>query len=167
MPLPAFLCAFLISLTVFPTSSAVGDDTLTAYEVLEEYDFPVGLLPKGVTGYELNTTTGKFSVYLNETCSYSIDDYKLKYKSTITGVISKDKLKSLKGVSVKVLLFWLSISEVIRDDDELEFSVGVASADFSVSNFDESPQCGCGFDCVNGGRRRNVKFNWNPFVSSS
>ncbi|KAJ4727704.1 DUF538 family protein [Melia azedarach] len=82
--------------------------TKTAYEVLQEYDFPVGLLPKGVTGYELDISTVK----------------------------------------------------VIRDDDELEFSVGIASADFAVSNFDESPTCGCGFDCL------SLNFN-HPLLTSS
>ncbi|KAA8549147.1 hypothetical protein F0562_000831 [Nyssa sinensis] len=93
--------------------------------------FSISLLSACVIDYELDTSTGKFSVYLNETCTYSVDDYELKYKSTITGVISKDKLKSLNGVTVKVLFFWLSITEVIRDNDELEFSVGIASADFA------------------------------------
>jgi hypothetical protein len=38
--------------------------------------------------------------------------------------------------------------KVTRADDELEFCVGIASADFAVRNFDESPSCGRGFDCV-------------------
>ncbi|GAB2295617.1 hypothetical protein Dimus_029773 [Dionaea muscipula] len=128
---------------------ASGNSKLTAYEVLEEYGFPIGLLPKGVVGYELNSTTGAFEVYFNKTCTYSIDSYELKYKKTVSGVISMDELKSLKGISVKVWWFWFSIKEVVRDDDELEFNVGVATADFAVSKFDKCPSCGCGFDCVN------------------
>ncbi|KAJ4727703.1 Protein of unknown function, DUF538 [Melia azedarach] len=134
--------------------------TKTAYEVLQEYDFPVGLLPKGVTGYELDISTGEFSVYFNGSCTFSIDSYELKYKSTITGVITEDKLSSLSGIKVKVLFLWLNIVKVIRDDDELEFSVGIASADFAVSNFDESPTCGCGFDCL------SLNFN-HPLLTSS
>ncbi|GLT42439.1 hypothetical protein SLA2020_164370 [Shorea laevis] len=111
--LPLLLLLLLTSSAVPYASSAIS--TLTAYEVLEEYDFPIGLLPKGVLGYKLNSST--------------------------------DKLKSLSGIKVKVLFFWLSIKEVIRDGDELEFSVGIASADFPVSNFNECPTCGCGFDC--------------------
>ncbi|XP_057475033.1 uncharacterized protein At5g01610-like [Actinidia eriantha] len=154
MSSPAIHCVFLIVLITLSTSpSASGDDNLSAYQVLEEYDFPVGLLPTGVLGYELDTSTGKFKAYLNGSCSFTISDYKLKYKSTITGVIAKDKLKSLKGISVKVLFLWLNIAEVIRDGDEIEFSVGIASADFPVDSFVESPQCGCGFDCVSGGRK--------------
>ncbi|PKI51649.1 uncharacterized protein At5g01610-like [Punica granatum] len=152
-----FLCTILIFFLTSSTSlaSRSNGNNLTAYEVLEEYDFPVGLLPKGVLSYELNKSTGEFSVYLNGSCTYSIDSYELKYKSKITGVISTDKLKSLSGIKVKVLFLWLSIVEVVKDDDELEFSVGIASADFPVSNFDESPTCGCGFDCETLRRKKN------------
>lgn len=105
-------------------------------------------------------------MYLNGTCTFSIDSYELKYKSTITGVISKDKISSLSGIKVKVLILWLNIVTVTRDGDELDFSVGIASADFPVSNFLESPTCGCGFDCVNGiNIARNGKSN--RFVSSA
>ncbi|KAL3531486.1 hypothetical protein ACH5RR_010808 [Cinchona calisaya] len=138
------LCTIFIFLAIFSNSN----DALTAYQVLEEYDLPVGLLPKGVTSYELDSSTGEFTVYLNETCTFTIEGYKLKYKTQITGVISKDALKDLSGVQVKILFFWLNLQEVTRDGDELIFSVGIASADFPLSNFAQSPQCGCGFDCA-------------------
>ncbi|XP_021805195.1 uncharacterized protein At5g01610-like [Prunus avium] len=163
-PKETLLCLSLFLLVSFSTPSASVNDELTVYQVLEEYDFPVGILPKGVLGYELNNSTGKFSVYLNGTCTFSIDSYKLKYKSTITGVITDDKISSLSGIKVKVLFLWLSIVKVIRDDDELEFSVGIGSADFPVSNFVESPTCGCGFDCVNG---KGSKIKINNLVSSA
>ncbi|TKY61771.1 hypothetical protein E2542_SST11622 [Spatholobus suberectus] len=124
-------------------------EELSAYDVLEKYDLPVGLLPQGATGYELNEKNGQFTAYLNGTCYFSVQSYELKYKSTIKGVISKGKLAKLKGVRVKVELLWLKIVEVTREGDDLQFSLGVASAVFSVDSFSESPQCGCGFDCNN------------------
>lgn len=144
---PCFILFFLISSSVTTQSPASPDDKLTAYEVLESCDFPVGLLPKGVVDYELDSSTGEFTVQLNETCTFSIESYELKYKSTITGVISKDKVTNLSGIRVKVLILWLNVVEVTRDGDDLDFSVGIASASFPVSNFVESPTCGCGFDC--------------------
>ncbi|XP_034227201.1 uncharacterized protein LOC117636680 [Prunus dulcis] len=144
-PLLVFPFALLLFIL---SSSAYSDDTLSAYEMLQQYDFPIGLLPKGVTGYELDRDTGNFKAYFNGTCSFSLENsYQLRYRSTITGVLSKDRLKNLKGVSVKVLFFWIDIVEVVRNGDELQFSVGIASADFSIDNFEESPQCGCGFAC--------------------
>ncbi|XP_030486487.2 uncharacterized protein LOC115703128 isoform X2 [Cannabis sativa] len=111
-----FLVLFFLMSFTTPLSS-----TSTAYEVLEGYDFPVGLLPKGVLGYKLDNFTGK---------------------------ITSNKLYYLSGIEVKIAFFWLKIVSVTRNNDELEFSVGFASANFDVSNFEESPTCGCGFDCV-------------------
>ncbi|RXI02560.1 hypothetical protein DVH24_002638 [Malus domestica] len=228
MSLATILAVFVL-LSPFYTSStasANGDGSRSVYDAIEEFNFPMGLLPKGVTGYELDNGNGRFRAYLNGSCSFSlegsyqlkykstitgtispnklssltgvsvkvlflwldivevtrsgdnlefsvgiasaafpidnfyecpqcgftIDSYKLKYKSTITGVVTTDKISSLSGIEVRVLFLWLSLVSVTRDDDELELSVGIASANFPVSNFDESPTCGCGFDCVNGKR---------------
>ncbi|KAF8401443.1 hypothetical protein HHK36_012382 [Tetracentron sinense] len=161
MSLMAFLCLILLCLTPL----MADEDTPTVYDALKEYDFPVGLLPKGVVGYDLDKATGKFSAYLNGTCSFSLENsYQLRYKSTITGIISRDKLTNLKGVSVKVLLFWINIVEVVRDGEELEFSVGILSANFAIDNFVECAQCGCGLDCVN---NQVTRIKTNAFVSSS
>ncbi|KAJ4956990.1 hypothetical protein NE237_013773 [Protea cynaroides] len=159
---PAVLLCF--SLLCFASLMAANGEP-TAYELMQSYDFPVGLLPKGVSGYDLKNSTGKFCVYLDETCTFSLENsYELKYKSTIKGYIAKDKLSELEGISVKVGLFWFNIIEVTRSSEELDFSVGIASADFPVENFDESPECGCGFDCDNVQLRR---IKTGPFVSSS
>ncbi|KAI8522656.1 hypothetical protein RHMOL_Rhmol13G0013100 [Rhododendron molle] len=175
MSSPAFPCLFLIlllTLRTSPAATAAADDTPTAYQILQEYGFPAGLLPEGVTGYELDKSSGKFKAYLGvtggSTCSFKVVGYELKYESTITGVISKDKISNLKGISVKVLFLWLNIGEVTRDGDDLQLSVGIASANFGVENFEESPRCGCGFDCVNGGDGEGVKLRlkFNRFVTS-
>lgn len=143
-----FVSAILI-FCISTTSFASADDhILSAYQVLQQYDFPMGILPKGVTSYELNRDTGEFAAHLNGTCKFSLEgSYTLEYKSTITGVISRDRLTNLKGVSVKILFFWVSIVEVVRDGNQLQFSVGIASASFPIDNFLESPQCGCGLVC--------------------
>ncbi|CAI9288699.1 unnamed protein product [Lactuca saligna] len=93
MTSPVALLSFLLLSLPLLYSAA----PLTAYEALEQYDFPAGLLPLGVTGYTLNEDTGEFEAYLSETCSYSVEGYDLKYKSTISGKISKDKITDLKG----------------------------------------------------------------------
>ncbi|GLT43189.1 hypothetical protein SLA2020_171590 [Shorea laevis] len=154
--------SFFLLLLFFRSSHA--DDARTAYEILQGYDFPVGLLPKGIVKYDLDPSTGKFHAYWNASCSFSLSgSYQLKYQSTISGYISDKKLTGLTGVSVKVFFFWLNIVEVDRSGDELEFSVGIASAAFSIDNFYESPQCGCGFDCVTA---QVSKLRTKPFVSS-
>ncbi|CAJ1877266.1 unnamed protein product [Sphenostylis stenocarpa] len=137
----------IIFLCILAYAYVTVSEELSAYEVLEKYDLPVGLLPQGVTEYELNQKNGHFTAYLEETCYFSVQSYELKYKSTIKGVISKGKLSKLKGVSVKIEVLWIPITQVTRDGDDLKFSAGVASAGFSTDSFSESPQCGCGFVC--------------------
>lgn len=166
---PAILsCLIVVAMFVAGPSfvqSSNGDERPSAYEVLGDYNFPVGILPKGVIDYDLDSATGKFSAYFNGSCSFSLEgSYQLKYKSTIKGVISKGKLSSLEGVSVKLLFFWVDIVEVSRSGDHLQFSVGIAGADFPIDNFEESPQCGCGLNCK--GSQQVSKSRKNLFVSS-
>ncbi|GLJ10553.1 hypothetical protein SUGI_0130440 [Cryptomeria japonica] len=140
-------CTILTGILMFSPKSC-SSNSLTAYEVLQEYGFPIGLLPANVVSYTLDTSDGSFVVNLNSTCKFKIDSYHLKYKKKFTGTISYDSLKDLDGISVKVWFFYLSINKVLREGDELEFYVGSFSASFPVSNFDVCPQCGCGLDCV-------------------
>ncbi|XP_022155180.1 uncharacterized protein At5g01610-like [Momordica charantia] len=146
---------FLLLLFAFVSFSnplVSAQKALTAYDILQQYGFPVGILPVGVTGYELDRVTGEFSLYLNQKCRFSIESYALEYKPTIKGVISQGRIRNLKGVTVKVLLLWLNIVEVVNDGYDLQFSVGIASANFPIDGFYESPQCGCGFDCGKAGK---------------
>lgn len=153
----------LISNNPFQLVTAADGGYSSAYEILQSYDFPVGLLPKGVTGYYLDEEEGKFNAYFNKSCSFSLEgSYQLKYNSRISGYIAKGKLSKLSGISVKVLFLWLNIVEVSRKGDKLEFSVGIASADFPIDNFDIIPQCGCGLNCDGPVK----KILASPFVSS-
>ncbi|CAN4091404.1 unnamed protein product [Withania somnifera] len=146
--------AVTLLLPLLITASVDGGASLTAYDLLASYDFPVGILPKGVTGYDLDKSTGKFSVHLN------------RYKTTFGGYIAKDRLTSLYGVSVKILFFWLNIDEVVKHGDDLEFSVGIASASFPLDNFLICPQCGCGLNCNSNRNGHIVKIRNSHFVSS-
>ncbi|XP_044471610.1 uncharacterized protein At5g01610-like [Mangifera indica] len=138
----------------------------TAYDMLQKYDFPVGILPKGVLDYDLEQSSGKFSAFLNGSCSFSLEgSYQLKYKPTIKGYISNGKISSLEGVSVKLLFMWVDIVEVSRHGDSLDFSVGIAGAGFPIDNFEECPQCGCGLNCDSQQVRQKIRKN--VFVSSS
>ncbi|GLT79021.1 hypothetical protein SLA2020_505340 [Shorea laevis] len=136
----------------------------TAYEVLGNYNFPIGILPKGVLDYDLDSSSGKFSAFLNGSCSFSLEgSYQLRYKSTIKGYISRGRLSRLEGVSVKLFFMWIDIVEVLRRGDHLEFSVGITGADFPLDNFEECPQCGCGLNCNNQQVRET---RTNPLLSS-
>jgi len=148
----------VLLLAVAATAAAGGAASAkpTAYQALADYDFPPGILPKGVVAYTLDNSTGAFTATLDASasgagksvCEFSIQgSYSLRYQTKITGKIKPDHLSNLQGVSVKVLFLWINIVEVTRRGDNLEFSVGIASADFGIENFLECPTCGCGFDC--------------------
>ncbi|KAJ9543065.1 hypothetical protein OSB04_022772 [Centaurea solstitialis] len=133
--------SLISSLLQPPNNGGIGDN-LTAYEIIQSYGFPKGILPIGVTGYELDKSTGEFKVFFNGPCSFSLEgSYDLKYQSTISGIISNGTL----GV-----VLWLDILTVYRSEYELGFSVRIATARFPIDNFEICPQCGCGLNCNNG-----------------
>lgn len=104
-PLSATVSLTLSLLILVLLQSTRPATSLSAYEALQQFNFPVGILPKGVTGYELDRDTGKFRAFLDGSCGFSLEgSYQLRYKSTIAGYISENRLTGLSGVSVKVLL---------------------------------------------------------------
>lgn len=165
--MPSLIHSILGLILVFSSSILVFTlaDQRTAYDIIGDYDFPVGILPKGITGYELDTSTGKFSAFWNGTCSFALEgSYRLRYQSTIHGFISRGRLTNLQGVSVKLWFLWVDIVEVSRNGDDLDFSVGIAGAGFPVDNFEISPQCGCGMNC--GDNKKIHRIRSNPLLSS-
>lgn len=155
IPPPSILIIILI--VVIHSAPAISAlDNRTAYEVLQDYNFPVGILPEGVQGYDLDIITGEFSVYLGYSCSFSLNGYRLNYKPTIKGYILNGKIFGLKGVSEKLLLVWIEIDEIVRNGNDLIISIGVLSYKFPVNDFEQSPQCGVG---------RAGKLRTSPFLS--
>jgi hypothetical protein len=62
------------------------------YERLEDYGFPVGLLPRSVTGYNLEPN-GRFTLYLENKCQVLVEGkYPMIYNKVITGMLSYGKL---------------------------------------------------------------------------
>lgn len=139
--------AAIVCLNLMLSTPAYSELLPTAYQVLQGYDFPAGLLPEGVKGYYLDSTTGKFSTYFNDNCTFSQGQYQLQFKSTIQGYISKGRLSSLDGVSVTFLRVSINIVEIVRQGNDINISVGIGSAWFPMDYFEESPQCGCGMSC--------------------
>uniref|UniRef100_A0ACD5TLQ1 Uncharacterized protein n=1 Tax=Avena sativa TaxID=4498 RepID=A0ACD5TLQ1_AVESA len=124
----------------------VGDDTEpSAYEMLERFGFPKGILPMGVTGYTLRRSDGAFQVFMDRDCEFEVDGgYKLTYKRTISGTVAGGSIRDLRGVSVKIFFVNWGIDQVLMADaDHLMFYVGPLSQAFTADNFEESPQCRC------------------------
>jgi hypothetical protein len=112
------------------------------YERLEDYGFPVGLLPHIVTGYDLEPD-GRFTLYLESKCQVLVEGkYPLIYNKVITGMLSYGKLQGLKGINVKAFYIWWNISGIaLGDDENLFFDIGILSTKFPCNNFDDPPIC--------------------------
>ncbi|VAH07588.1 unnamed protein product [Triticum turgidum subsp. durum] len=131
-----------------PTEPAVAGPVgaePSAYEMLEKFGFPKGILPVGVTGYTLRRSDGAFQVFMDKDCEFEVDGgYKLTYKRTISGRVAGGSLWDLRGVSVKIFFVNWGIDQVVMADaDHLMFYVGPLSQAFTSDNFEESPQCRC------------------------
>jgi len=141
----AFSCASSARVLSSDDSDArvvLSSDASDVYERLETYGFPEGLLPHTVTGYTLEPD-GKFTLYLEGKCNVLIDSkYPLLYDKVITGMLSYGRLEGLKGITVKAFYVWWSITGIaINDDKSLYFEIGILSASFPTSNFDDPPIC--------------------------
>ncbi|KAL6641745.1 hypothetical protein ACP70R_019926 [Stipagrostis hirtigluma subsp. patula] len=117
----------------------------TAYEMLERYDFPRGILPEGVEGYELRPD-GTFDVYFPRECEFLLARrWLVRYDARVSGAAASGSLTALQGISVKVLFVWLPVGEVDRAGDSLSFYIGPIATSFPLADFAESPRCR-GFD---------------------
>ncbi|KAL5226188.1 hypothetical protein ABZP36_012827 [Zizania latifolia] len=122
-------------------ASGNGTSTPTAYEMLEQYDFPRGILPEGVEGYVLRPD-GSFEVYFPRDCEFMLArTWLVQYGSRIAGSASSGSLTSLQGIYVKVLFIWLPVGEVDRSGDRLSFYIGPVATSFPLSDFANSPHC--------------------------
>uniref|UniRef100_A0A0E0L2P3 DUF642 domain-containing protein n=1 Tax=Oryza punctata TaxID=4537 RepID=A0A0E0L2P3_ORYPU len=122
------------------------DEEPSAYEMLERFGFPRGILPEGVTGYMLRPSDGEFTVYLGtRECEFEVDGgYRLTYKGRITGKVAGGSISELHGVTVRIFMMNWGIDRVVMADaDHLMFYVGPLSQAFPAEGFEESPQCRC------------------------
>ncbi|KAL6885570.1 hypothetical protein ACP4OV_010349 [Aristida adscensionis] len=122
----------------------VVDAAGTAYDVLEQNNLPRGLLPQGVTSYNLSPE-GKLDVNLPGECNFlvAIEDkqYKFRYAATVGGVVSSGSIHEAYGVRLQVAFDWLGISQVDRSGDQLAIQAQEFNQSFPVSAFTASPVC--------------------------
>ena len=119
-----------------------GDGTTpSAYEMLERYNFPRGILPAGVQGYVLQPD-GAFEVYFPRPCEFLLARrWLVRYEARVSGSVAAGKLTALQGISVKVVFLWLGVGEVDRAGDKLSFYIGPVATSFPLGDFAESPRC--------------------------
>lgn len=114
----------------------------TAYDHLAENGFPPGILPHSVESYDLEDN-GKFTVYLERKCSFSISGGKIPvyYAKKISGVLRNGTMKNLTGVQAKAFKMWWSITGIEVSNEDLVLKSGFTSKTFPAANFEEIPVC--------------------------
>jgi hypothetical protein len=131
-----------------------GTTTPTAYEMLERYNFPRGILPAGVQGYALHPG-GAFEVYFPRPCEFLLARrWLVRYEARVSGSVAAGSLTALRGISVKVVFLWLGVGEVDRAGDSHSFYIGPVAKSFPLGDFAESPRCrgyDYDYDYVDGG----------------
>uniref|UniRef100_A0A0E0ME67 DUF538 family protein n=1 Tax=Oryza punctata TaxID=4537 RepID=A0A0E0ME67_ORYPU len=124
-----------------PPSPSPSPDP-TAYEMLQKFGFPVGILPEGVQGYKLADDGSSFEVYLAGDCQFrAAKKYVLHYSSRVAGRIAACSIAALEGVKVKEAFAWLRISQVDVDGDHLKLHVGLFTTSVAADQLAVSPQC--------------------------
>ncbi|CAN6335782.1 unnamed protein product [Urochloa humidicola] len=139
----------LLAATAASGAVAAGNGTSspTAYEMLEKYNFPRGILPAGVKGYVLRPD-GSFEVYFPRPCEFLLARrWLVRYDARVSGSVAAGSLTALQGISVKVVFLWLGVGEVDRAGDKLSFYIGPVATSFPLADFAESPRCR-GYDDV-------------------
>ena len=110
------------------TSANQPRTILTAYNMLQQYGFPPGILPVGVQDCLLRPDDGSFEAHFSQDCHVRIDHFSLHYSTRLAGFIQNGTINYLEGVTVKIVIPWIPIRKVSRDGDRLRIYLqGVAS----------------------------------------
>ncbi|CAM8985021.1 unnamed protein product [Rhodiola kirilowii] len=136
-PLSFLLLLLLLTLSLFPSLSLSS-----IHDLLQSRGLPPGLLPKQIKSYTLSET-GLLEVYLDEPCLAKIEN-RLYFETVIRANLSYGGLTGVAGLSQEELFLWLPVKDIIVDDPNsglILFDIGLARKQFSVSLFEEPPDC--------------------------
>ncbi|CAK9180641.1 unnamed protein product, partial [Ilex paraguariensis] len=145
--------SFLISLTfticilisTCPlTSSTTDTSTISSiYDLLHSHGLPIGLLPKGVTNFTIDPSTGHFEVYLDSICDTNFESH-VRFNLNVSGTLRFGEIAELSGVAAEDLFLWFPVKGIrvdIPSSGLIYFDVGVVFKQFSLSSFETPRDC--------------------------
>ncbi|XP_047339685.1 uncharacterized protein LOC124943177 [Impatiens glandulifera] len=133
----SIILIFLLSLTLSPSSAS------TIYDVLRYHNLPIGLLPKGVTNFTVNSSTGRFQVLLPSACSAQFES-QVRYDFNVSGTIRSGRIGNLSGMLAQDLFLWFPVKDIrvdVPDSGLIYFDVGVVRKQFPQSLFETPRDC--------------------------
>lgn len=136
--------AFATILTIVLTLTA-ADPTTSFYDVLQSNGLPMGLFPKGISGFSLDPTSGLFQLNMlyPSPCDAKFET-PVRYQCNITGRLDYGRISDLSGVSAQELFLWLPVKSIrvdIPSSGLIYFDVGVVFKQFSLSFFETPKDC--------------------------
>ncbi|KAL1803188.1 hypothetical protein ACET3Z_031835 [Daucus carota] len=140
---PPNLLLFTLSILTFSISTS-SSSSPSIYDILNSHGLPIGLFPKGITNFTINPSTGRFEVYLQQSCNAKFES-NVRYDLNVSGTIRVGQLGELSGIAAQELFLWFPVKGIrvdIPSSGLIYFDVGVVFKQFSESSF-ESPR-----DCV-------------------
>ncbi|KAL6209042.1 hypothetical protein ACLB2K_019985 [Fragaria x ananassa] len=145
------LCFLLLIPIMILTSDSKPPPSV--YEVLRAHGLPMGLLPKGVTKFEIDEG-GRFQVHLDQACNAKFES-ELHYDRNVSGTLSYGRIGALSGISAQELFLWFPVKGIrvdVPSSGIIYFDVGVVYKQFSLSLFETPPDCTAATADVDGGR---------------
>ncbi|KAM5574539.1 uncharacterized protein ABKV19_013807 [Rosa sericea] len=113
------------------------------YDHLRQYGLPIGLLPKGITEYSLDDSSGEFRVFLPQPCRAKFEN-QVRYDFNVSGTLTFGRIADLSGVSAQELFLWFPVKGIrvdVPSSGLIYFDVGVVDKQFSLSLFESPPDC--------------------------
>ncbi|CAN8269972.1 unnamed protein product [Cochlearia groenlandica] len=140
----SFLLCFLLAaeISISPATATISDNE-SIYEILQANGLPIGIFPKGVKDFDFNAQTGKFSVYLNQSCEAKYET-ELRFAENITGKIGSAQISDLSGINAHDLFLWFPVKGIrvdVPSSGLIYFDVGVIFKQYSLSVFDTPRDC--------------------------
>ncbi|KAK9155968.1 hypothetical protein Sjap_003448 [Stephania japonica] len=132
----------ILGLLLIITSLLPISHSDSIHDLLKRNGLPPGLLPKIVRSFNLDDN-GLLEVNLYGPCLAKYEN-RVHFESVIRGNLSYGELTGLVGLSQEELFLWLPVKDIIVDDPSsglILFDVGVVHKQFSLSLFDDPPNC--------------------------
>ncbi|KAJ7973642.1 Protein of unknown function, DUF538 [Quillaja saponaria] len=142
---PSLPLAFssLLTLAFLSLPITTADSPSTIYDHLRLNGLPIGLLPKDITDFSINTTSGQFLVFLDQPCNAKFEN-EVHYDFNVSGTLSFCRIRELSGIEAQELFLWFPVKGIrvdVPSSGLIHFDVGVVDKQFSLSLFESPPDC--------------------------
>lgn len=141
--IPLFPRLITLTLIFFQANVIKSSQAPSIYDQLKKHGLPIGIFPKGITDYTLNSDTGYFQINLSTPCDAKFEN-QLHYDFNVSGQLSFGKIGGLSGVTQQELFLWFPVKGIrvdVPSSGLIYFDVGVVDKQFSLSLFENPRDC--------------------------